>query len=194
MKFGHRLYGIDERRRTAIGSMVNGTIGGHSKIGMPVVETRRMPLVSQDPGVYRATATSQTGVTPEAGLELLELPTDTTDTTGGVVTRYSIGKFELHELGTYLVELSISESTSIGGVAGVHVTSNPALDPGDPGTTFVADTGGFYFGTGPDVRNGIIEVSSLPLYVMAGITLGDPLGPTSGTVVGPGTYLEITTP
>lgn len=48
MKAGSRQYGIDERRRTAIGSMVNGTIGGHSKIGMPIVDVRRVPLVAPE--------------------------------------------------------------------------------------------------------------------------------------------------
>jgi hypothetical protein len=50
MKFGQRQYQRDELTRTALGSMVNGTIGGHSKRGMPVVETRRMPLVAEPAG------------------------------------------------------------------------------------------------------------------------------------------------
>lgn len=46
MKLGSRLPGVDERDDTAIGSMMLGTIGGHSKIGMPVVELHRGPLVT----------------------------------------------------------------------------------------------------------------------------------------------------
>ena len=45
MKAGSRLYGTDEREDTAIGSMMLGTIGGNSKIGMPVEVVRRAPLV-----------------------------------------------------------------------------------------------------------------------------------------------------
>lgn len=46
MKLGQRQYAVGERTRTAIGSMVNGTIGGASKIGMPIVQTVRAPLVA----------------------------------------------------------------------------------------------------------------------------------------------------
>lgn len=43
MKLGKRIPGTDERRRTLIDSMVNGTIGGDSKIGMPIVDVQERP-------------------------------------------------------------------------------------------------------------------------------------------------------
>lgn len=49
MKLGHRLPSTEERQRTAIGSMVNGTIAGASKIGMPVVEVQRIPIPAEEP-------------------------------------------------------------------------------------------------------------------------------------------------
>lgn len=51
MKLGRRHARHEERLDTAIGSMVNGTIGGQSKRGMPVVEVRRMPLVAAPPSI-----------------------------------------------------------------------------------------------------------------------------------------------
>jgi hypothetical protein len=48
VKLGNRLPDPAERRRTAIGSMVNGTIGGDSKIGMPVVDIQRPPITTED--------------------------------------------------------------------------------------------------------------------------------------------------
>lgn len=48
MKAGTRLPSLDERRRIAIDSMVNGTIGGHSKIGMPVEQLIRIPVPPED--------------------------------------------------------------------------------------------------------------------------------------------------
>lgn len=47
MKAGSRLPAWLERSDTAIGSMLDGTIGGDSKIGMPVVEVRRVPLPAE---------------------------------------------------------------------------------------------------------------------------------------------------
>lgn len=52
MRLGRRLYGIDERRRV-VNQWSMGTIGGDSKIGMPIVETVRRPLVASG-GVYLA--------------------------------------------------------------------------------------------------------------------------------------------
>lgn len=50
MKAGKRLPQLAERRARAIDSMANGTIGGHSHIGMPVAEAIRNPLAT--PGTH----------------------------------------------------------------------------------------------------------------------------------------------
>lgn len=43
MKAGTRIPSADDRERVAIESMVNGTIGGESKIGMPIDEVLQRP-------------------------------------------------------------------------------------------------------------------------------------------------------
>lgn len=77
MKAGSRLRPPVERRRIAIGSMANGTAGGQFKTGMPIVETRRVPLVAEpdvclDPNWTTGNGVGATGaLTVPAGEGLL---------------------------------------------------------------------------------------------------------------------------
>jgi hypothetical protein len=62
MKLGRRIPTETERVRTAIDSMVNGTISGHSKLGMPLHERLTIPIPPEEPETATAEGTFEEGV------------------------------------------------------------------------------------------------------------------------------------
>lgn len=130
------------------------------------------------PGPY------QEGVTV-VGLDILELPVFTP--AAGIVASSLPHRFEFTALGSYDVELVIqSADTGFDGAAGVYTYADTTTPTGSG--TFVDGTGGFYSGSGSpppaSPRFGTVEVTSLPTYIDAGVTLGGFGSP--GRLTGPG--------
>lgn len=113
---GKRIAGPEERLRTAIGSMVNGTIGGDSKIGMPIVETVRVPLVSTG-GVYLAPSNDFQINTPSSQV-WFNWGAPTQNTTTGVVYNGFSDYFSVTETDTYFIEVHIEMAVDTPVVAG----------------------------------------------------------------------------
>lgn len=61
VKLGSRIPRVEERRDTVISSMLPGTIGGDSALGMPIVETRRSALGTPAVGPLILTTAGDSG-------------------------------------------------------------------------------------------------------------------------------------
>lgn len=107
LTLGKRLASIDERTRTAIGSMVNGTIAGDSKIGMPIVEPRRTSLA---PSGYLEMPGDGVNVPQELVGQMAWANAAATGATTGATAHNAIA-FRL-DPGTYLVEAVLSLTSS----------------------------------------------------------------------------------
>lgn len=171
MKLGNRLPRRAERVDTAVNSMVNGTIGGDSKVGMPVAELQRVPLVADSSaiaeGTFRHTDRSGSGflfggtVTESYGGITVIMSHGATNFSPHGVILFPAGLVLLGDL-SYEMTVSPTTSPAAGGVSAqvVEITSNVFVGVG-PNHSLIGAV------PGSTVLSGVIDFGSYPFTIPA---------------------------